>query len=46
MAWRAPLIWLCWLVVIICIPFVVIGYAAEVAKEELQRDQERLNRAR
>ncbi|WP_370284816.1 hypothetical protein [Pseudooceanicola nanhaiensis] len=36
LTWHTPLIWLCWAVAVICLPFALLCFAADAQREELE----------
>lgn len=36
LTWHTPLIWLCWLIAALCLPFALLCFAADAQREELE----------
>lgn len=41
MTWHTPLIWLCWLIAALCLPFALLCFAADAQREELEAARDR-----
>ncbi len=41
LTWHTPLIWLCWTVAALCLPFALLCFAADAQREELEAARDR-----
>ncbi len=41
LTWHTPLIWLCWLIAALCLPFALLCFAADAQREELEAARDR-----